>query len=45
VQHKTFGEGIVIASQVTGDDEEVQVAFVGKGIKRLSARLANLKKK
>ncbi len=45
VQHKTFGEGIVIASQVTGDDEQVQVAFVGKGVKRLSARLANLKKK
>ena len=43
VHHATFGEGVVIASKVRGDDEEVDVKFATqKGIKRLSANIANL---
>jgi DNA helicase-2/ATP-dependent DNA helicase PcrA len=42
VRHAKFGEGIVIASKVRGDDEEVDVSFAGYGIKRLSANIANL---
>ncbi len=45
VHHTTFGDGVVISSQPHGDDEEVQVAFVGVGVKRLFAHLARLKKK
>ncbi|MFZ5917098.1 MAG: ATP-dependent helicase [Chloroflexota bacterium] len=44
VQHPAFGEGTVIESQTRGDDEEVTVAFVGRGIKRLVASLAQLTK-
>ena len=45
VAHSTFGEGVVISSKASGADEEVEVAFVGKGVKRLIARYAGLKKK
>lgn len=45
VYHAKFGEGTVISSRIIGEDEEVQVAFAHQGIKRLSARLANLKKR
>ena len=45
VHHATFSDGVVVSSKASGDDEEVEVAFVGKGVKRLSARFANLKKK
>jgi DNA helicase-2/ATP-dependent DNA helicase PcrA len=44
VRHRIFGEGIVIESKVTGDDEEVTVAFEEKGIKRLLASFAKLEK-
>ena len=44
VRHRIFGEGIVIESKVTGADEEVTVAFEGKGIKRLLASFAKLEK-
>jgi len=44
VRHRIFGEGIVIESKVTGGDEEVTVAFEGKGIKRLLASFAKLEK-
>jgi len=44
VRHRVFGEGIVIESKVTGADEEVTVAFEGKGIKRLLASFAKLEK-
>ena len=37
-----FGEGIVIASKVRGDDEEVDVAFEEVGLKRLVANVAKL---
>jgi DNA helicase-2/ATP-dependent DNA helicase PcrA len=42
VRHATFGEGIVVSSTQKGDDEEVAVAFVGKGVKKLLAGFANL---
>lgn len=42
VRHAQFGEGIVVSSAVKGDDEEVTVAFVGQGVKRLLAGFARL---
>jgi len=44
VRHATFGEGTVVSSKLTRDDEEVTVAFPDPkvGIKRLLASLANL---
>jgi len=45
VRHAQFGEGIVVASQRRGEDEEVIVAFTGKaGVKRLLAGMAGLKR-
>ena len=43
VSHSQFGEGTVITSRVLEDDEEVTVAFPGKGVKKLLATFANLK--
>ncbi len=43
VRHAKFGEGMVIESKLTGNDEEVSVAFPDVGIKRLAASFANLK--
>jgi DNA helicase-2/ATP-dependent DNA helicase PcrA len=42
VKHAKFGEGIVIESKTTGNDEEVSVAFTDVGIKRLAASFAKL---
>ena len=42
VRHAKFGEGTVIESKLTGNDEEVSVAFAGVGIKRLAASFARL---
>lgn len=44
VDHGLFGQGIVIKSEVTADDEEVTVAFAGKGTKTLLAGFAKLRK-
>jgi DNA helicase-2/ATP-dependent DNA helicase PcrA len=44
VDHGLFGQGIVLRSQESGDDEEVTVAFAGKGTKTLLASFANLRK-
>ena len=44
VQSGLFGQGIVLKSALTGNDEEVTVAFQGKGTKTLLASLANLRK-
>ncbi len=44
VRHPTFGEGIVVTSRPSGDDEEVTVAFVEEGTRRLLASLAKLEK-
>jgi DNA helicase-2/ATP-dependent DNA helicase PcrA len=46
VSHPSFGKGTVIASVVKDDDEEeVTVAFEGRGIKRLLASYARMEKK
>lgn len=46
VQHAMFGAGIVVTSRAAGaDDEEVKVAFEGKGLKTLLQSIARLKKK
>ncbi|MDX1614969.1 MAG: UvrD-helicase domain-containing protein [Candidatus Promineifilaceae bacterium] len=42
VRHHKFGEGIVVESKPTGNDEEVVVAFKSSGIKKLVASLARL---
>ncbi len=44
VRHAMFGEGIVVSSKLIDDDEEVTVAFAGKGVKRLLASFAHLEK-
>ncbi len=44
VDHGLFGQGIVIKSEPTVDDEEVTVAFAGKGTKTLLAGFARLRK-
>ncbi|MBM3518593.1 MAG: hypothetical protein FJX56_12150, partial [Alphaproteobacteria bacterium] len=42
VRHAAFGEGIVVSSAQRADDEEVTVAFPGKGVKKLMASYAGL---
>ena len=44
VRHARFGDGVVVSSQVVKGDEEVTVAFVGEGVKRLIAAYAGLEK-
>ncbi len=44
VRHSIFGNGIVISSEPKSDDEEVTVAFVGKGVKKLMATFAKLER-
>ena len=44
VRHPTFGEGIVVSSAVRADDEEVTVAFPQKGVKKLMAAFADLRR-
>ena len=44
VVHPAFGAGIVVSSAVRPDDEEVTVAFAGKGVKKLMASFAGLMK-
>jgi DNA helicase-2/ATP-dependent DNA helicase PcrA len=42
VRHARFGEGSVVTSKLTRDDEEVTVAFPEQGVKKLLASIANL---
>jgi DNA helicase II / ATP-dependent DNA helicase PcrA len=44
VLHSVFGRGTIISSQIVGNDEEVLVAFEGKGIKKLSVSMAKLER-
>jgi DNA helicase II / ATP-dependent DNA helicase PcrA len=44
VRHAKFGKGIVVTSKVSGDDEQVTVAFESEGIKHLMASFAKLEK-
>jgi DNA helicase II / ATP-dependent DNA helicase PcrA len=43
VRHAKFGDGVVVESRRSGDDEEVTISFKAAGIKRLMAGFANLK--
>ncbi len=45
VDHGLFGQGIVLKSVASGDDEEVTVAFAGSGVKTLLAGFAKLRKR
>jgi DNA helicase-2/ATP-dependent DNA helicase PcrA len=42
VRHARFGEGVVVTSQIVRGEEEVTVAFVGQGVKRLIGSYAGL---
>jgi DNA helicase-2/ATP-dependent DNA helicase PcrA len=42
VAHARFGDGVVVTSKLTRDDEEVTVAFREGGVKTLLASMANL---
>jgi hypothetical protein len=42
VRHSAFGQGTVVTSRLTRDDEEVTVAFPDRGVKKLMASFANL---
>ncbi len=44
VRHATFGDGVVVSSKLVENDEEVTVAFAGKGVKRLLASFAKLER-
>ncbi|MDZ4718255.1 MAG: UvrD-helicase domain-containing protein [Roseiflexaceae bacterium] len=44
VRHALFGEGVVVSSRLIEDDEEVTIAFPGKGVKRLLASFAKLER-
>jgi len=44
VQHKMFGEGVVINCSPNKDDQEITVAFEGAGVKHLLLSLAPLEK-
>jgi DNA helicase-2/ATP-dependent DNA helicase PcrA len=44
VRHRRFGDGIVVSSRIVKGDEEVTVAFVGEGVKRLIATYAGLER-
>jgi len=44
VKHAMFGDGVVVSSKIVGDDEEVTVAFPGKGVKKLLAAFAKLER-
>lgn len=43
VKHSLFGEGMIIESKGSGDDEIIVVAFEGAGVKRLAASMVELK--
>ncbi len=44
VYHPAFGTGIVVSSELVRGDEEVTVAFDGKGVKKLSVAYAPLQR-
>ncbi len=45
VHHRKYGEGTVIAVEQSKDDEYVQVAFPGNGIKKLAVSIAPLERR
>ena len=45
VSHPKFGEGAVVSVRDLGDDQEVTIAFVGAGVKKLMASLARIERR
>ncbi len=45
VTHPKFGDGAVVSVRDLGDDQEVTIAFVGAGVKKLMASLARIEKR
>jgi DNA helicase-2/ATP-dependent DNA helicase PcrA len=45
VSHPKFGDGAVVSVRDLGDDQEVTIAFVGAGVKKLMASLARIQKR
>ena len=45
VTHPKFGDGAVVAVRDLGDDQEVTIAFVGAGVKKLMASLARIQRR
>jgi DNA helicase-2/ATP-dependent DNA helicase PcrA len=45
VSHPKFGDGAVVAVRDLGDDQEVTIAFVGAGVKKLMASLARIEQR
>ncbi len=43
VRHNSFGEGIVVSCEIVPGDQQVTVAFPGKGVKKLMAAFADLR--
>ena len=44
VNHKVFGDGVIISTQAMGNDMLIEIAFRKVGTKKLMAKMANLKK-
>jgi DNA helicase-2/ATP-dependent DNA helicase PcrA len=44
VIHPSFGEGVIVSSRMTGDDEQVEVLFKGNVTKKLSMAFAPLQR-
>ena len=45
VEHKTFGDGMVLSATKMGNDTLLEIAFEQVGTKKIFANFANLKKK
>jgi DNA helicase-2/ATP-dependent DNA helicase PcrA len=45
VEHKTFGEGMVLSATKMGNDTLLEIAFEKVGTKKIFANFANLKRK
>lgn len=44
VRHPVFGVGVVVESKAVSEDEEVTVAFIDKGVKKLNTSFAKLER-
>ncbi len=44
VEHKTFGEGLVIGAKAVGGDMVLEIAFDNYGTKKIMAKMAKMKK-
>lgn len=44
VEHKVFGQGVILSTQPMGNDMLLEIAFTTKGTKKIMAKMAKLKK-